>query len=74
MSDLLVTKPAIFSQDNVTKEAELKYGYSIKIGPKALIYSDLSLKFNHKTGVYAVIADRVSALDGFVSYDSNFLL
>jgi len=74
MSDLLVTKPAIFNQDSTTKEAELKYGYSIKTNPKALIYSGLSLKFNHKTSIYTVIVDKVSTLDGFVSYDSDFLI
>lgn len=40
--------------------------------PRFLIYNQLSLKENRTTSIYAITADRTSALDGFVPPDLAF--
>jgi HrpA-like RNA helicase len=46
----------------------------IKATPKYVICKELSLKYNHKTGVYDIFAGHVSTMDGFVSVDEDFIL
>lgn len=40
--------------------------------PRFLLYNQLTLKENKMTSIYAITADRVSVMDGFVSVDLAF--
>ena len=45
------------------------YGFIAEVAPYTTIYSSLGLKLNKITGVYDVVPDRISVMDGFVSIE-----
>jgi len=47
------------------------YGYITEVAPYTTVYSGLGLKLNKATGIYEVVPDRISVMDGFVSTERD---
>ncbi len=69
-----VVSPALFKENEKTRAMAEEYGFVIKVVPTVMLYKELSLKYNRKTGVYDVVVDRISTCDGFVSIDPDFAI
>lgn len=66
---VLVPKRAILSKMDPGLVEEL-----VNVKAKCLVYQELTLKLNKKTQVYSVMANLTSTMDGYVSWDPDFLM
>jgi HrpA-like RNA helicase len=69
---LKLTTPTLFREDEESFAKNNEYGFALSVSPTTLLYRELSVKYNQKTGVYDVVVDRISAMDGFVNIDPYF--
>ena len=70
---LEVTTPKLFANNSKNIDDKLKFNISIDIKPLRVLFNGLSLKYNFKTKMYRVLAERVSVMDGFVPVDVEFM-
>jgi len=64
--------PSMFSDKELTRAKNEKYGIDYKTLPKYILYDRLMLKYNTSSKMYDIKAERISSLDGFVNIDLNF--
>src|SRR3972149_5924912 len=65
-----IKTPKLFNEKELAVYKE--YGIESKHVPKYILYDELNIKYNRKTKIYDLKADRISSLDGFVNIDLNF--
>src|SRR3972149_3962346 len=65
-----IKTPKLFNEKELSVYKE--YGIESKHVPKYILYDELNIKYNRKTKIYDLKADRISSLDGFVNIDLNF--
>ena len=66
-----IKTPKLFNEKELAVYKE--YGIESKHVPKYILYDELNIKYNRKTKIYDLKADRISSLDGFVNIDLNFI-
>ncbi len=71
-TNLTVATPKLFHEDERKVAEKSEYKFVLGVAPDVLIFHELSLKYNRVSSMYDVITDRVSAMDGFVSVDTDF--
>jgi hypothetical protein len=71
---LTVQAPKMFAETEKKRAQDLKYGFVLEAPPRVVIYLRLGMRMNVKSGVYNIMPERVSTMDGFVSVDRGFLI
>ena len=71
---LRVNPPKLFRENEAALAEKAQRGYVMAVRPTRMVYRELSLKFNHKTGIYDTIAEQISTCDGFVNIDLDFAM
>lgn len=69
LSGLVVNTPKLFKEDEINLAEREEYGFILEVLPSAVVYHGLELKYNRKTFLFEIIADKISSLDSFVSWD-----
>lgn len=67
MNGLQVKAPVLFNEDERKIAMKAEYAFSSKVIPKTVIYDQIGLKLNKKTGIYEAVVDRISMCDGYIS-------
>lgn len=73
---LMVKVPSMFAEDEVNKFERERYKFAYESLPQHMLYSGLTIDQvkDSPTGECEIKVDKISALDGFISYDNNFAI
>jgi HrpA-like RNA helicase len=69
---LPVAAPKLFREDEKKQAEKSNYGFVATVLPEVMLYKELSMKYNRKTGIYDITPTCISTMDGFVSVDLDF--
>jgi HrpA-like RNA helicase len=71
---LAVKVPKLFRVDELKSTDLEDYKFIDKALPRFAMYKELRLKYNQKTAIYEIVVDQISAADGFISIDQDFVI